>query len=73
MIASHLAIKIADKQEVLEVTTISERLELAFETTLGGRTMAVVPAHWNSGSSRIPHQGHLILSISVRCLPPPLL
>jgi ATP-dependent Lon protease len=29
-IASHLAIKIADKQEVLEVTTISERLERVY-------------------------------------------
>ncbi len=29
-IASHLAIKIADKQEVLETTTISERLERAY-------------------------------------------
>jgi ATP-dependent Lon protease len=29
-IASHLAIKIADKQEILEVTTISERLERVY-------------------------------------------
>jgi ATP-dependent Lon protease len=29
-IASHLAIKIADKQEVLEITTISERLERVY-------------------------------------------
>ncbi|MEM6498916.1 MAG: endopeptidase La, partial [Pseudomonadota bacterium] len=29
-IASHLAIKIADKQEVLELTTVSERLERVF-------------------------------------------
>ena len=29
-IASHLAIKIADKQEILETTTISERLETVY-------------------------------------------